>query len=769
MVDTSAVFVVLGQLSLLVASVVMHTREFETAPAILSMAQALAYPIIAAPLLAAIFVAGRAGLLRLRRAAPLIALVLGGITTYATLALILYLASQLFGLSGFTPYALVGAALLTYPIVRFGVPRLDDSGRAISIVPGIVVGLTLGGLIEMQYKLFASMSGQFMDPNALLACVFGAMALGLGFALAPYFDDFEWAEGRLRIARYAMAGALAAAGLVLIWLNRTALVPRLYLEVHLALACVEWLLFVGAWGWVFPRGTLGGGARTPVRAGAAASLLIAMLLMVSTNPDPGEAVPRRVDYQAQMFATPLAAADTDDDGFIALYLGGADCREGDPDTHPLASEVPGNGEDETCSGSDLVERPPTAPVVTRRRHPPADLTIVVTVDMLRPDYMQVYGSSDHTTPYLSEHEHEWVRFEQAYTSGGITTLGLPSLLIGRIPMGIDFETVFRTTENRYVFPENRTPEDTVNRAFRSPRGDQHPTLASVFTEADRRAYAVVDDGPARVFQKGLGYERGFSKFYYPNAPEGPGIDNWGLEQVTDKAIEVIDDAPYGSLLWVHYYDPHAARPPCDTFESTPGLGCYRDAIRDADRAIGRLVEHLKSRHRWDRSAFFVTSDHGEALGEHGLRHHGIGSFEEYVRIPLLAKFPGAGGGTYEPPVSLVDVTATAATTAALAPPRTFHGDDLRALTEGSTRRYPVVSQMLLTDVNGTPYRQQTLVVDDDLRLMFDRVTGRGWLFDISTDPKQRTPLDSASIAGQERSLADAIGYGRELVEVLEAK
>ncbi|MGM0556676.1 MAG: sulfatase-like hydrolase/transferase, partial [Myxococcota bacterium] len=702
----------------------------------------------------------------MRRAAPHVALGIAGIATYATLALILYLASRLFGLTGFAPFALIGAALFTYPIVRFGVPRLDEVGRAVSVVPGIIAGLGLGGIIELKYKLFESMSDQFMDPNALLACVFSVMALGLGVALAPYFDDFEWAEGRLRIARRIVSGALLAAGVVLIWLNRTVLVPRLYLEVHLALAFVEWLLCVGAWGWFRPRITLSEAARMPIRSAAGVSILIAGLLLVTLNTDAGDAVPRRVDYQSQMFAIPVVAAtDADDDGFIALYLGGADCREGDADTHPLATEIPGNDRDETCSGSDLAEQPETTPVVSRRRHPPADLTIVVTVDMLRPDYMHIYGASEQTTPYLSKHRHDWHRFDRAYTSGGITTLGLPSLLIGRIPMAIDFETVFRTTENRYVFPEDRTPEDTVNRAFRSPRSDEHPTLASVFTDAGRRAYAVVDDGPARVFQEGLGYERGFSQFYYPNAPEGPGIDKWGLEQVTEQTIDVIDEAPHGSFIWVHYYDPHAASPPCEKFESTPGLGCYRDAIHDADQAIGRIAEHLKARGRWDQSAFFVTSDHGEALGEHGLRHHGIGSFEEYVRVPLLAKFPGGEGGVHKGPVSLVDVTATATATSAIAPPATFHGDDLRALTEGHTRRYPVVSQMLLTDVDGTPYRQQTLVVDDDLRLMFDRVTGRGWLFDISTDPEQRQPLDSATIAGQQRSLADAIGYGRELVEV----
>ena len=57
----------------------------------------------------------------------------------------------------------------------------------------------------------------------------------------------------------------------------------------------------------------------------------------------------------------------------------------------------------------------------------------------------------------------------------------------------------------------------------------------------------------------------------------------------------------------------------------------------------------------------VTSDHGEAFGEHGVVRHGTGVYNEETRIPLLIRPPaGQALVASAEAVGLLDVTATLA-------------------------------------------------------------------------------------------------------------
>lgn len=54
-------------------------------------------------------------------------------------------------------------------------------------------------------------------------------------------------------------------------------------------------------------------------------------------------------------ADSAANCDWDGDGYDALVCDAAgDCNDGDPDVHPGAVEVPGDGLDQDCDGTDLL-------------------------------------------------------------------------------------------------------------------------------------------------------------------------------------------------------------------------------------------------------------------------------------------------------------------------------------------------------------------------------------------------------------------------------
>jgi arylsulfatase A-like enzyme len=87
---------------------------------------------------------------------------------------------------------------------------------------------------------------------------------------------------------------------------------------------------------------------------------------------------------------------------------------------------------------------------------------------------------------------------------------------------------------------------------------------------------------------------------------------------------------------------------------------YDGELAFLDTELRRLFAVLKALPQWDDMLVIVTSDHGEALGEHGLLGHGVHLYEEFTRVPLFVKppTPSAPHGTVVPGIhQLVDVFA----------------------------------------------------------------------------------------------------------------
>ena len=68
------------------------------------------------------------------------------------------------------------------------------------------------------------------------------------------------------------------------------------------------------------------------------------------------------------------------------------------------------------------------------------------------------------------------------------------------------------------------------------------------------------------------------------------------------------------------------------------INYYYNCLRDVDRHINTLVENLKSSNQLDNTIIFMVSDHGEMLGQHGMRGK-IAAWEESVRVPTLIYHP----------------------------------------------------------------------------------------------------------------------------------
>ncbi len=62
---------------------------------------------------------------------------------------------------------------------------------------------------------------------------------------------------------------------------------------------------------------------------------------------------------------------------------------------------------------------------------------------------------------------------------------------------------------------------------------------------------------------------------------------------------------------------------------------YQANVRYADHAVGVLLDTLKEKGLLDTTWIIITSDHGEAFGEHGQTAHTVGVYEELIHVPLL--------------------------------------------------------------------------------------------------------------------------------------
>ena len=91
--------------------------------------------------------------------------------------------------------------------------------------------------------------------------------------------------------------------------------------------------------------------------------------------------------------------------------------------------------------------------------------------------------------------------------------------------------------------------------------------------------------------------------------------------------------------------------------------------------MGRLIEMLGSAGE-ERTLWVICGDHGEALGEHRERTHGMLLYDSTLRVPLLISAPGRAAAVRDDAVTLADVAPTILSAAGLMPPPEMTGRNL---------------------------------------------------------------------------------------------
>jgi arylsulfatase A-like enzyme/Tfp pilus assembly protein PilF len=290
--------------------------------------------------------------------------------------------------------------------------------------------------------------------------------------------------------------------------------------------------------------------------------------------------------------------------------------------------------------------------------------LLISVDTLRADHTSPYGAATET-PLLQRLASEGVVFENAYSPVPLTQPAHASLFTGS-------------------YPARHGVRDNVGFTL----AERAVTLAECFAEAGYQTGAVV---AASVLGKRSGLDQGFESYddAFTAAQLGTGspvVERVG-EEVRDRALAWLDarDASRPFALFVHFYDPHAPYAAPGELGQRFSADPYAGEIAHADRCVAALVERLERENLLDATAVVFLSDHGESLGEHGEKTHGLFLYEAALHVPLVMRLPGADrpqGRRESAPVSLVDVMPTLVDLFELRAPPPMDGLSLRPLLEG---------------------------------------------------------------------------------------
>jgi arylsulfatase A-like enzyme len=374
--------------------------------------------------------------------------------------------------------------------------------------------------------------------------------------------------------------------------------------------------------------------------------------------------------------------DLDGDGF-SRFLGGGDCDDGAVDVHPGATDIPDDGVDQNCVGGDATIRHSADEVAFAT--PPASLPddfdiVLITIDTLRADHLGTYGYGRDTSPHLDELAADSTVFVNGWAHAPSTRYSMPAIITGRYPLDVRYDTSVQGWPGLL-------PRATTIAELLAPLG---------FTTA-----AILNHW---YFDRSRHFDQGFAHYDDANARLHPGVPGKGpaetrgssSKEQTDSAIAWLDTVPGKRVfLWVHYYDPHFAYERHDgiDFGNRP-IDLYDGEIRYTDDHVGRLLDDLKRRGRWDHTVVVVTGDHGEGFGEHDVEQHGYHLYGAQTKVPLLIHIPGQPGRRVTMPAGHVDILPTLVNLAGGAPSTEMMGRSLVDVLAGAPDRDREVFQQL---------------------------------------------------------------------------
>jgi uncharacterized sulfatase len=182
------------------------------------------------------------------------------------------------------------------------------------------------------------------------------------------------------------------------------------------------------------------------------------------------------------------------------------------------------------------------------------------------------------------------------------------------------------------------------------------------------------------------------------------------------------------------------------------VAVYYGMVSLLDKYVGVILDRLAALGLAENTVVVFTSDHGHFYGQHNLIAKGPFHYEDLVRVPLIARWPGhiPAGRRTAALQSLVDLPATFLALAGQPVPRRMTGKNQGPVWLGQTDR--VRDHVLVENHHQPTTIHARTYIDARYKLTVYRDRPYGELFDLQTDPGEfenrwdDLPLRSALLA-----------------------
>lgn len=385
---------------------------------------------------------------------------------------------------------------------------------------------------------------------------------------------------------------------------------------------------------------------------------------------------------------------------------------------------------------DLAEQPPL--IAAERR--PKNVVLIV-LESVGVEYVGAYGSRFEATPNIDRLTAErGVRFDNVYAQAASSCKSLVAL-------------------SHSVYPR----PDWLLIVRDHPKFDV-PGLSQVMaTRGYRTCYAHSGYWGWQkrdAFLKARGVDAVIDAGSHP----GQEINSWGIDDRTmyRDVLDWIDqdrERPFFAYAYTiethHPYFPTAERH--DFGVKDEELDRFLNALKAADAKVAWFMAELQKRGLADSTLVAITGDHGESFGQHNLRTHSFGIYEQAVHVPLvlvnpcLSELPrqNADVGRH------IDVAPTVLDVLNIPAPKEWQGESLFRQVGDERAYFLSVGHEVVLGLR-----------DGDYKYHYYVDTSHEELFDLARDPGENENLaegEAERVLGYRARLGGWVNYQREFL------